>query len=235
MRSSGKIIKREIVKPREDLPDSGICLIERRDLIVRASGGFQKQIVDGVSVDNPGIDIRDFTNDNLGLIDGVLVSYGQWRDHTFIVGLREILAEDLLWRADHPRVPALACFQDDNACECPWGCVMKLRDRVFWLFTSFPDLEQIMILFKRDEKDLRRRINIQTPYTPQETASGIAQPKEVVPRFWIMLICRDFRSMVVPWQFFRSNYDGLLHVLRGTKEMRIKVPLGFWTGDLDFS
>lgn len=205
--------------------------VQRSDLVVRAAGGYRKIIVDGVTVDNDEIKLSPFHPLALNQIDQMQVSLtGEWRDHTFIVGLKEIIPEDLLWRVDHPRVPALVCMQDDHVCECPWGCVHLLGSRLAWLFDHYPDVEQILVLFKRDEKELWRKMSLDVSYSKVEEEAGLRSPKVIVPRYWVLWVPMGFQNMITPYRLFRGNYDGLCHILRGTRPLRVPTPISFWMG-----
>lgn len=138
--------------------------------------------------------------------------------HSFLVGAKEILPEDLLWRTDHPRTPALICLQDDKACMCTWGCVPKLAFRCFWLFGKNPKLQQLFILFSREEKPLKRVVQL---------GAG-DEAVQMMPRVFVMHVPRDFDSSPYPYRLFRANYSGLRMVLEGAAEKIIETPTDFW-------
>lgn len=148
------------------------------------------------------------------------------REHTFLIGLKEIIPEDILWRKEHPRVPSLICFDDERDCGCPWGCVLSFVKRCVWLFRSFPALQQVLVLFNREEKNLRRKI----PTSPLTVGRDLNPDDfgESVPRVKVLYVPSDFSEQIHPYRIFRANYNGLQMVLASTEAKEIVVPIGFW-------
>lgn len=145
---------------------------------------------------------------------------------TFIVGIRDFSPEDILWRKENPRVPALICFEEDNSCSCRWNCVHKIVMRCVWLFNAFPELEQVLILFNREEKAIKRKI----PTSFKSLGRDLKADDfgESVPRVKVLLIPRDFGEAKEPYRVFPVNYNGLQLVLSTSFVKEIEVPLSFW-------
>lgn len=149
--------------------------------------------------------------------------------HTAFFGIKDFLPEDILWRKEHPRTPSLVCLQEDNVCECPWGCVAKLAARCHWLFEKKPNLAQLFLLFNRGEAALRRRVppkEINNDLTESERQSF----KITVPRVFALHVERDFYRAKVPFRLFRVNYNSLEILLGQTDRRSVPTPLAFWSG-----
>jgi len=147
------------------------------------------------------------------------------QNHTFLIGLKEVIPEDILWRREHPRVPSLICFEEDRSCVCPWGCVMKFVQRCVWLFRSYPSLKQVFVLFNREEKNLRRKYHRRDRMAPDLTEDDFP---DTVPRVKLLYIPRDFANLVQPYRLFAANYNGLRLVLSNSEFKEVEVPLSFW-------
>lgn len=196
----------------------------------RVVGGFYKQYVDTLR-----FRYRTDEQDEGHMVELVdpearfMVSTNQWRDHTYIIALKHILPEDLLWRKENERVPALVCMEDDHACMCPYKCLRKLAVRCFILFEYNPTVEQIIITFKREEKPLHRDLSgVTRPYTPSELQQGFQQPQKAIPRFWLAIIHRDFADRPQPYILRRGNYDAITNVLRTSRPENVFVGPQFW-------
>jgi len=142
---------------------------------------------------------------SLGSIPAHLV-----KNHTLLVGLKDILPEDILWRKDHPRVPAMICLQEERTCTCPYQCMAKLAQRCHGLFSQYK-LTQIFILFRRDEPDLVRR----APKKDVQRSAGVKNVKTVVPRIMAIHVPDDYDLRLL-----RVNYDGLNLVMQGADPIR---------------
>jgi hypothetical protein len=132
------------------------------------------------------------------------------KKHTLLVGLKDILPEDLLWRKDNPRTPAVICLEEEHACTCPYNCMVKLAHRCHALFSQNP-LTQIFILFRREEKDLIRR----KPKKEIIKSAGVAGVKTKVPRILAIHVPDDYQLRLM-----RVNYDGLNLVMQGAEPIR---------------
>jgi hypothetical protein len=152
--------------------------------------------------------------------------------HTFLIGMKDILPEDLLWRRDHERIPAMVCFEEDHACDCPWQCIVKMAGRSMWLFSRFPLLRQILVLFKRSEKFIRRPkfVHLTSDGDVSNDYSDI--PFEDVPRVWVLHIAHDFYNSRVPYRLFRANHNGLQLILRQAQQRKIDIDVNFWAGQV---
>lgn len=151
------------------------------------------------------------------------------KKHTALVGIKDFVPEDILWRRDHPRTPSLICFQEDLACECTWNCVPKVAVRAFWLFQHFPDLQQVFIFFQREGEKLRRnrpRVELTAGMAPDYLDTY----KVDVPRIYILHIPRNFDSAPRPFRLFMANYDGLQLILKKTEKCFLTPPMSFWSG-----
>ena len=160
-----------------------------------------------------------------------IIEFSMVKDHTMLIGANELLPEDALWRKDNPKVPAMICMEVDNVCHCPWGCIPKLVMRCVSIFGSMPNLEQIFILFKREENDLVRY------GTNPELVKGmdpvsLKKVKKSVPRVRAIWIPRDFGSQPVPYRVMPANYDGLRLSMEQAVKKRAEVPMAFWEGSV---
>jgi len=132
------------------------------------------------------------------------------KNHTLLVGLKDILPEDLLWRKDHPQTPAMICLEEERTCTCNYGCMIKLAQRCHALFSQ-RKLTQIFILFRREEKDLVRRM----PKKEILQSAGVKEVKTTVPRIMAIHVPDDYRLRLL-----RVNYDGLNLVMQGAEPIR---------------
>lgn len=148
------------------------------------------------------------------------------KDHSFLIGLKDMIPEDILWRKTHPKLPSLICFDEDHSCACTWACVQKFVLRCVWLFRQFPALQQILVLFNREEKDLKRYI----PTSPRTLGRDLQEVvfDERVPRVKILHVPRDFGTAPRPYRIFPANYNGLQIVLSSAIKKEISVPISFW-------
>ncbi len=143
---------------------------------------------------------------------------------TLLVGVKDILPEDVLWRRDHPNVPAVVCFEEERACQCPWGCIPKLAQRCHWLFDMFPNARQLLILFKRGEKDIRRKLPELPPIDARAFPSvSRSMARQDVPRILVLHVPTDFGI-----RLFRANYDGLQLVLEASQVCELSPPVGLF-------
>jgi hypothetical protein len=173
---------------------------------------------DAKPVDSNVSDIKLIDKD---VIEFTFVKNAEGVKHTMVIGLKHILPEDILWRREHNSVPAMICFQKNNSCDCPFNCIPRLASRVFFLFENFPDLVQIIVIFKRDEKPLKRR----QPSKDKLIGMGEGfEVKTVVPRVFALHIDKDFSLRMI-----RSNYDGLVVATKDAPLETMKVPPSFWT------
>ena len=157
---------------------------------------------------------------NIQILDG----------HSAFFGLREFFPEDILWRRENPRTPAMICLQDDLSCTCPWGCVVKLAVRCSWLFEKLTSIQQVFLLFNRGEKPLKRRVppeEVNNDLTKKERESF----KTVVPRMFALHVERNFHLATPPFRLFRVNYNSLELLLGKSVTRSIETPLAFWTGN----
>ena len=154
------------------------------------------------------------------------------RDHTFLIGLKDFVPEDIWWRKDHPRVPSLICFQEDHACECPHGCIPKMAGRCVWLFKRFNKLKQVLVLFKREEGRFRRPKYVPSSLDGNIDYDRLNVPKEDVPRIWVLRVPSNFYELPVPYKMFRANFNGLQVVLNRSKETVVNVDYNFWSGSV---
>jgi len=202
----------------------------------------QKRIITDTSQSTPS----PFQKDPPGVIQVRSI-----QGHTYFLGLREIIPEDLMWRRQNSRVPALVCLQKDNSCDCPYGCVKKMSARCIWLFRRRPKLKQIMICIKREESELQRPLppfrhtmGMVRPYTVEDMEKGISryrhermmreqfedQFQRKVPRIWIVRIPSNFTEQPQPYTIFRGNYDGLCQALKPSYPEDILVDVSYWSG-----
>lgn len=152
------------------------------------------------------------------------------RDHTFFIGLKDILPEDIMWRKEHPRVPSLVCFEEDHACDCPWGCVAKAAARCMWFFARFKKLKQILILFKREERMLLRQQYMRVDHLGNIREDQAGVPTEKVPRIWALIVPHNFYDASIPYRMSRVNHNGLQLVLKHSDMLQIDVDTNFWAG-----
>lgn len=150
--------------------------------------------------------------------------------HTFVIGLKDLLPEDVLWRKEHPRVPAVVCLHEDHVCTCPWNCIVKLSFRCWKLFDCFVPLQQILILYSMEEPSLKRRKFAKVDTFGNVVLDAATVPIVEVPRLWALHIERDFMDAkrVAPYRQFRVNYSGLQIVLSKMVEERLDVGFDFW-------
>lgn len=142
------------------------------------------------------------------------------KKHTVFVGLKHMLVEDVLWRRENPRTPAMICLQQDNACGCPFGCMPKLATRCRWLFDQFPDLEQILILFTRNEPKLRRK----KPSRQNMMDMLDWDVDTQVPRLLVLHVPRSFAISLR-----RVNYDGVQICLKNAVSRVVETPFKLWS------
>lgn len=135
-------------------------------------------------------------------------------NHTLILGLKDILPEDILWRQKQPKTPAMICLENDQGCDCPWQCIPTLARRSYDLFVKLRHVVQIFVLFQRGEKPLVRN----PPTRSVQHAAGVRDVETVIPRYWALYITHapDYTVRIM-----RVNYDSL-NLLLETADM---VPL----------
>ena len=160
------------------------------------------------------------------LVEGA--DQGGFRAGSFLVGAKDLLPEDKLWRRDRPDMPALICLQEDNVCACPWGCIPKLVFRCVVIFQLLAKVEQIVVIFKREEKDLHRR-QVTLEMAPDLSVEKIAQLNKPAPRIWGLVIPRDFGQRAQPYHLTRLNYDGLSLVMKKGKQKKLEVGMECWS------
>ena len=146
-------------------------------------------------------------------------------EHTIMVGLKDILPEDFLWRKENPRVPAMVCLQQNNACACTFNCMSRFAERCMWLFQRFPEVIHILVFFKRSEADLIRNEPQYAMLRKELAATGggvLDIGKKQVPRLWVIRVPQDFQLGM-----YRINHDGLKVSLKGAIKRSIETPY-FW-------
>jgi hypothetical protein len=140
--------------------------------------------------------------------------------HTVFVGLKHMLMEDILWRKENPRIPAMICLQEDHSCSCPFNCMTRLAKRCAWIFDQYPKLQQILILFTRNEPKLIRkkpsRLNM------MDLLDWDVDTK--VPRLIVLYVPRSFAISML-----RVNYDGVQICLKHAISKIIETPFDLWS------
>jgi len=162
----------------------------------------------------------------VNLNKGSRIEFHLVKGHTIIVGIDTILPEDGLWRKENPRTPAMICLEQDNVCGCPMGCIPKLVLRCRSLFEALPSAKQMLILFRREEALLKRKISAEL--TADMDKELLASIKTEAPRIIALIVHRDFEDRKVPYRLQRVNYDGLKLSLAAGKKVRAEVPMSFW-------
>lgn len=139
------------------------------------------------------------------------------QNHTAILGLRDILPEDILWRRENPSLPAMICLQSDHSCSCPFQCMPKLAQRAFRLFQAYPTLDQILVAFKREEKWLER--DVEKHLSQAHDLRRLKNPPQIknrIPRMFCLHINKSFSL-----RMFRVNHDALSLFLRNSTLVHI--------------
>lgn len=213
----------DLIVPGSEAPNPIFMDIAARPpyIPVRIIGGCKRIFIDEWTIKNQG--------DPIIIRGDIKVSSPEWRDHTFILSVWDVLPEDWMWKQNNPRVPTLICFQEDKVCQCPYKCISKLGMRLHILFSLYQQLEQVLILFERDEQDLIRNFSMSQPYTYEEmTTLDVRQPKQKVPRHWVLVVQRNFHEQRVPWKLLRGNYDSIQQFLRQARYYNLFVDNMFW-------
>lgn len=160
----------------------------------------------------------------LNVVQPLSIKAWMVKKHSLFFPLKSILVEDLLWRKEHPLVPALICFEEDHSCHCPSGCVQKFFIRVMWLFYTYSELEQIFVIFNRDEMSLDRKISSKS--SSPDIKDKVFKSK--VPRLKVLYMNRRSGEQMFPYRIFSVNFDSLSLVLRTADEILIDAPLNIW-------
>lgn len=155
--------------------------------------------------------------------------------HTFFIGLKEILPEDVLFRKANPSVPALICLQEDSACTCPFRCIPKLLARLLFLFERL-HVQNIFVLFRRKENALKRQRALlleEAPSTKEEhEARERALEKVEIPRIWIARFKRSLGADgSPPYTLSRVNLAYLNLFLDRATQTSISIPFRVWEGN----
>ena len=180
---------------------------------------FDTQQVEVVSHTPVVVDGQQATPTDSILVKKTFIEANIINGHSLFIGLKNILPEDILWRKDHPKVPAMVCLQQNNACDCPFNCMTKFAQRVRWLFDQYPEVTQIFVLLQRDEPNLLRK----KPPMHQMLDMPHKEVLTSVPRILTIHIPRDFKL-----RMFRVNYDGLQLDLQQSTRLHISVPFDFF-------
>lgn len=155
--------------------------------------------------------------------------------HTFFVGLKEILPEDVLFRKTNPSVPALICLQEDAACTCPFRCIPKLLSRLLFLFEKLK-VQNIFILFRRKENALQRQRALLFEEAPSSKEGHESRERALekveVARIWIARFSQRLGADgSPPYTLSRVNLAYLNLFLERATETQVFVPFRLWEGN----
>lgn len=143
------------------------------------------------------------------------------KDHTLFVGIKDMIPEDIIWRREHPNVPAMICLQENQACGCTWDCMTKLATRSFFFFRQFPRAVQLFMLFQRTQETALQRnaVRVQDLYAA-ERGMKVQERRTTLPRLQAVHVTSDFKIIRV----LRVNYDGLQYLLKDAEIREVKQP-----------
>lgn len=161
----------------------------------------------------------------------IRIHYVSGRDggDSALVSVQELVPEDGLWLKSRPATPSLICLENDRGCDCPWRCIPKISGRCQVLFDNFPSLQQIFVVFDRNEKSVVRKVEFQPHQIQDLSGDQLRAMKQVVPRYLALWVPRDFRTRQPrPYEIKRLNYDGLRILMETSKAIHHPVDADFW-------
>lgn len=147
-------------------------------------------------------------------------------EHSLFVGIKDLMPEDILWRREHPNVPAMICLKEDNACGCNWDCMMKLALRAGFFFKRFPNTVQLFMMFQRTQETPLERAALRVGQLSQQEQKILgrhnrhaSQRRTKLPRVWALHITKNFAIRA-----FRANYDALQYLLKDAARHEVVQP-----------